>query len=121
MDARWFVGRLTVKDIQPGTRITGAEFAPTREPELAHSKRPVTLFAPRQINGPIIIGSHVEVLLRTPGHGLRRLFPSRVLFISGNGDRFSIEVTKRQYATIFRLSKTASQHHLVLRRTRTHA
>jgi hypothetical protein len=117
LDPSFLVGRLAVKDIRSGARIVSADFEPVQPPLLARSKRPVTLMAPRQVNGPIIIGSHVEVLLKRPGHGLRRLFPSRVLFISGNGDRFSIEVTSRQYGTLFRLSKTASQHQLVLRRT----
>jgi hypothetical protein len=121
LDPSFLVGRLAMKDIQPGARILPTDFAPRQEPLIAHSKRPVTLNAPRQINGPIIIGSHVEVLLKRPGHGLRSLFPSRVLFISRNGDRFSIEVTSRQYATLFRLSKNAGRHQLVLRQTAKHA
>src|SRR5436305_3954515 len=121
MDPRALVGRLAMKDIQPGARLGApGDFAPFQTPTLARGKRPVTLNAPRQLNGPIIIGSHVEVLVTRPGHGLRKLSPSRVLFISGNGNRFSIEVTRSQYATLLRLSKNASHHRLVLRRTAKH-
>ena len=108
------IGKVAVKNIQPGEQLTAAEFSSCSGCLGGPSERAVTLASPKEIGGPITAGSHVDVLAASNGHRSRLLLRNMYV-LSTNNDAVTLGATLIQAGNLIHLAGTAN-HRLVVRR-----
>jgi hypothetical protein len=107
-DPSAIANRVALTRIHAGQQFVAADFgAPVFV--LIPGDESVSLKSPKEVGGPITIGSYVEVLVNSHGHGSRQLFRRMyVLDTDTDGDIVSLEATPKQAAKLHQLSRTAN-------------